>query len=83
MSTYSRDQLFLIKNSFTDHTETANREIIRVLRDSACPIAQLKRRNRRQRGWMAGLRKVTPEKNDIAIRTDMQCSKHLQQIGRP
>ncbi len=38
---------------------------IRALRDSSCPIAQLKRRNCRRRGWMAGLRKVAPEKKAL------------------
>ncbi len=65
MITYSKDQLLLIKHSRTLHTQRADEEDISILRDNSCPIAQLKRRNRRQRGWVAGLRRVAPEKRPL------------------
>ncbi len=66
MITYSKDQLLLIKHSRTLHTQRADEKVISILRDNSCPIAQLKRRNRRRRGWMAGLRRVAPEKRTLA-----------------
>ncbi len=62
MFTYSKDKLFLTKHSRTLPTQRADEEAISILREASCPIAQLKRRNRRRRGWIAGLRRVTPEK---------------------
>ncbi len=62
MITYSKDHLLLIKHSRTLLTRRGDEEVISILRESSCPITQLKRRNRRRRGWMAGLRRVAPEK---------------------
>ncbi len=81
MITYSKDQLLLIKHSSTLLTRRADEENISILRENSCPITQLKRQNRRQRGWMAGLRRVASD--DIAKRPGVQCSEYLQQIGRP
>ncbi len=62
MITYFKDQLLLIRHSRTLLTRQADKEVISILRENSCPITQLKRRNRRRRGWMAGLRRVAPEK---------------------
>ncbi len=62
MITYSKDHLLLIKHSRTLITQRADEDVISILKQHSCPITQPKRRNRRRRGWMAGLRRVAPDK---------------------
>ncbi len=62
MITYSKDHLLLIKHSLTLLTQRADEDVISILTEHSCPIAQHKRRNRCRRGWMADLRRVAPDK---------------------